>query len=1302
MISYTNHNIQIATLNCRGLSHKLQKNAAKKFIKYLKTSSLDILAIQESHAEKKETQERLDMQFSSKSSIYTKHCGIISLNDKFTVTPIDTGIEGRFILANIHYATEEEPSSFNAIATILNIYGRATSKKDNVAFYTELMENSFLTYMLTSIQHNLFVVGDFNYKYELKKSDGTVEATTKEWTTFLANHFIDCFREDKRVTWHGTRGTAHILDYIFCNNHSYEHVTDYRQEYLNPIWTDHDMLVITVRLKKDRRQGPGAYKCNPFLAQKKQFRTDLVPFLEGLQTTRELKKTTQTAQEIWDWIKVEVKEYVRQYQLEDLNWRRKQLKRLQSKRNRCMRLMKNRGLIFQVLPTIERQISSLQDSIAEIEVLKLGKYWRENNEKNAGFLKKLTISRQTKRQLKQLRHPETQLLCSDQDTMSEITGNFYTKLYTPDATDDRSTRLLLNQITPDMQLDSEQQTDLEQEIEIDDIIFECKRTPKFSSPGSDGIPYPLLSLILKFPPFKSLLEEIYNDALTKGIFPESWNISLMTLLYKKNDPNDIANFRPLSLCNTDYKLLTRLINRRMMEVAPQLINENQAGFVPGRFIAQNAMRCQVIMEDAERGWNLVKQKKLPNQSDSLAIGLSLDQEKAYDRVNLKYLHAALLKYGFPTRFTRCLMNMMGQNLLRINVNGYFTKDVPKLRGLKQGDPVSAILYNLAIEPFLRSILNDPLYQGYQMKYDATHPLYSTEAPLVHTTKILCYADDALAFVQNRNDLQRLEYHLEIYCKATNAKINYNKVEAISLSGKNTGSYWRNALTDMKITKFTTIDNTVPVTYLGFPLLHSIRQREVFMARFLDNLRTTVKIYNTRTLSVIGKATVLNSLLLSKCWYILRVTPLTLNDIQSIVSIANQYLRKGIFPVIPWSTWIKPKPLGGLGVLDVATQQSALYFRWVQPLLQPSSNQTILDQMLRMLINKRNHSQNVEMALLFPASRASGMFKQRTTTVDMIYRSIDNVPRNFEDVEITTTTARILPLKMVLQVTPLVPKLPVRVKTMTVGDIYTNDTLNSQLKVIPIKNIEQAHRQASKKLLRQIQDDSIRLQPYVTRLIQDSPTETDVATDMQDATEHSTVDFSPFVKKLFPAERANIATTITTKSFRRACATAHCSAIPGMNWKYFWALSLTLVQRNVLYRFLTRSIPHKSILHYFKIIESPTCIVCKRSKEDAEHLLFLCPPKASIWKDIIFEFLWPTVSVKDIIHACSTLDFTDVQYVSKTYTTAPMVIIMTLANIWRAHFRLIFHDAPFNRDMVVKQIKEETQLVHDENEVHKQL
>ncbi|KAK4518914.1 uncharacterized protein ATC70_009140 [Mucor velutinosus] len=1232
------------------------------------------------------------MQFSSKSSTYTKHCGIISLNNRYIITPIDTGIDGRFILAHVHYATEEEPNSSNSIATILNIYGKAASRKDNVEFYTELMQHRFLIHKITTIQNNMIILGDFNYKYESRRSNGTVEATTVEWTALLEEYFIDCFWENKSATFHGSNNLHYILDYIFCNNTSYGTVTECTQEFMNPTWTDHEMLVITLQLQKDATQGPGAYKCNPFLANNHKFRRELVIFLQGLQPQVELKTATQSPQEIWDWIKDEFKEHVRQFQLEEVNWRRKALKTLQAKRNRCMRAKKNRGLIFQGLDTINQQIGALQDSIAEIEVLKLGKYWRENGEKNAGFLKKLTVSRQNQRQLKQLRHPVTQELHSDQGTMSEIAGSFYTNLYTPTPPDARSMRLLLDQITPDMQLDGEQQSLLELPVELDDLLFECKRSPKFASPGSDGIPYQLLRLILKFPPLHSLITTVYNDALTKGIFPASWNVSLMTILYKKNDPNDMANYRPISLCNTDYKLLTRLLNHRMMEVAKQLINENQAGFVPGRFIAQNALRCQVIMEDAERTMNLAKKNNVIHQMPK-AIGLSLDQEKAYDRVNLSYLQTALITYGFPANLVRCIINMMGQNLLRINVNGYFTDDIPKLRGLKQGDPISSILYNLAIEPFLRSILNDPLYHGYQMQYATDHPNYNANDPLVHVSKILCYADDAFVFVQDLPDLARLEYHLDVYCNATNAKINYNKVEAISLSGQNTWSYWQARLSEMNITKFTSNKDSNPVIYLGFPLLQSVQQREVFIGGLVDNLRTATKIHSVRSLSVVGKATVLNSLILSKCWYVLRVTPFAQSNVQAIQSICTKFLRKGIFPVIPWATWTKPKPLGGLGVLDVALQQSALYFRWVQPLLHPSDSPHILDLMLVMLVNKQNQSAHVQVPLLFPLTRTTGLTKQRTNTVTMIYKSVDRLKRINEPVHLNIATASILPVKAILQPSATVSKMPIRATQLQVKDLYQpNPDQPLQLEARKAPTIPADIRRACKKILKQINENKVHIQPYFSLMLQPPQGGTNRTTD---------ISFKPFIDSYDFNSQQGLTRQISTRTFRTACIEAHTSSIARSNWNFFWSLSLNLVHRNVIYRFLTHTIPTKRLLHYFEIAESPLCPICG-NEENAVHLLFLCSSKASIWKAIIFEFLWPTVSIGDIIQACSSLDFENIKYVSKSYTTAHMVVLVTLGNIWRAQVRMIFHSTPFIWIDVVQQIKNELLQLHAQTEIHKQL
>ncbi|KAK4510171.1 condensin complex non-SMC subunit Cnd1 [Mucor velutinosus] len=207
---------------------------------------------------------------------------------------------------------------------------------------------------------------------------------------------------------------------------------------------------------------------------------------------------------------------------------------------------------------------------------------------------------------------------------------------------------------------------------------------------------------------------------------------------------------------------------------------------------------------------------------------------------------------------------------------------------------------------------------------------------------------------------------------------------------------------------------------------------------------------------------------------------------------------------------------------------------------------------------------------------------------------------------------------------------------------------------------------------------------------------------QDGTNRTTdISFKPFIDSYDFNSQQGLTRQISTRAFRTACIKAHISSIARSNWNFFWSLSLNLVHRNVIYRFLTHTIPTKRLLHYFEIAESPLCPICG-NEENAVHLLFLCSSKASIWKAIIFEFLWPTVSIGDIIQACSSLDFENIKYVSKSYTTAHMVVLVTLGNIWRAQVRMIFHSTPFIWIDVVQQIKNELLQLHAQTEIHKQL
>ncbi|KAL7320148.1 hypothetical protein PS15m_000066 [Mucor circinelloides] len=225
------------------------------------------------------------------------------------------------------------------------------------------------------------------------------------------------------MTWHSGRASA-ILDYVFCNKSAHHQITSISQHYLSPEWTDHEFLGFSFKFHDSNGRGPGSWKANPYLARNRQFRQALAEFLIANEEQFTLIKSFFTPQQQWDWGKAEDKIIVKPFQLEDLNWRKQQLHHLLSKRNKMMRQQKNRGLVFQGLEYVNTQITLLQHSLAEIVILKAGKFWRENGEKSAGYLKRTAMTRENKRSITELRDPDTGELCREQHGISDIATTF--------------------------------------------------------------------------------------------------------------------------------------------------------------------------------------------------------------------------------------------------------------------------------------------------------------------------------------------------------------------------------------------------------------------------------------------------------------------------------------------------------------------------------------------------------------------------------------------------------------------------------------------------------------------------------------------------------------------------------------------------------------------------------------------------------------------------------------------------------------------------------------------------------------
>ncbi|KAG1612140.1 hypothetical protein G6F45_013003 [Rhizopus arrhizus] len=270
------------------------------------------------------------------------------------------------------------------------------------------------------------------------------------------------------------------------------------------------------------------------------------------------------------------------------------------------------------LSIVESQLAEIQQYHVDNLALRAGIRWRELGELSPGYLKRTVATRSSRHLIPPLRHPINHTISSTRDEMLDAAAIFYSQLYSPDPIDYTAMDNLLDSLPEDLHLSEIDHQFITSPITYDELLEEVSRCPQRSSPGVDGLPYELLNLLFRHPACREIALAVYNNALTVGIFPPSWQETCVSLLPKKGDLSDLKNWRPISLINTDAKVFTRILIARIINLAKSLITPFQSGFVRGRFIADNGLLMKLVMDHARN-------------SHSQSIGLMLDQEKAYDR-----------------------------------------------------------------------------------------------------------------------------------------------------------------------------------------------------------------------------------------------------------------------------------------------------------------------------------------------------------------------------------------------------------------------------------------------------------------------------------------------------------------------------------------------------------------------------------------------------------------------------------------------------------------------------------------------
>ena len=168
------------------------------------------------------------------------------------------------------------------------------------------------------------------------------------------------------------------------------------------------------------------------------------------------------------------------------------------------------------------------------------------------------------------------------------------------------------------------------------------------------------------------------------------NYGIITLLPKIHEAEKIQQYRPICLLNCIYKLITKILTLRLEKVADKLILNSQSAFMKGRNIMNGIMALHEILHETKR-------------RNEVGVILKLDFEKAYDKVNWDFLFNALRLWGFSEKWCSWIRSVVTNGTMSVKLNDKMGPYFVSHKGVRQGDPLSPILFNFVADCMARMV-----------------------------------------------------------------------------------------------------------------------------------------------------------------------------------------------------------------------------------------------------------------------------------------------------------------------------------------------------------------------------------------------------------------------------------------------------------------------------------------------------------------------------------------------------------------------------------------------------------------------
>ena len=477
-----------------------------------------------------------------------------------------------------------------------------------------------------------------------------------------------------------------------------------------------------------------------------------------------------------------------------------------------------------------------------------------------------------------------------------------------------------------------------------------------ASPGSSGFTGGFFKLFWRY--LKGFVVDSLNYAYKSGTLSITQKLGVIILLPKpEKDKRYVSNWRPISLLNHTYKILSGALSERLKLVLSSIIHEDQKGFVKGRFMGECIRNTYDIIEYA-------------NAHNKAGLLLAIDFEKAFDAISHSFIVKTLRFFGFGDSFIRWIKVLLNGALSCINHCGNITERFLVERSCRQGDPISPYLFILCVEILAIKIRQDGQIKGFRFGN--------------YSKKIDFYADDLTAYLDgSKSSLERMVKVLEDFFQLSGLKINLNKCKAVWIGSKRK---------DKKICDNLNILWADEFKLLGIEFDSDLAKMDTNFRKKLDEIKRLYDCWFYRHLTPIGRITVIKSLALSKLTHVALVCPHLQKDVlKEIETLSYNFLWKKKPDRMKRDITTQSIENGGLGMMKIEEFWNGLKLSWCRRLLTSNGAWTKILQ-LNLLSNNFEPKD-----LLFGGPTFLMRISQRLTnsfwseTLDAMQKAMSKVP-----------------------------------------------------------------------------------------------------------------------------------------------------------------------------------------------------------------------------------------------------------------------------------------------------------------------